>query len=372
MEQFVFSDMDQTDTSFYPDFADAVDPRLVPSPSRSHQTKSTSAYGEVMEATEALYGRLKEQSFRSLFGISSLATAEFLEKYWDSAPESAKFTDFINLLHFMHEYPTSQRAAATMGRTGSRQIHEALLLATPLSQVMDEIRFEDAFDYPFPHWGPLGGNIGLVDTTLAPWHKFCPGTDLYRKMLSLKHGTPGLKYLSMTPFLGGCFNYFGLRGDYGANHDTPIYEESPLRVKMAAEMIYTLPDHTRWAQKIFALADKGFEGEDSATLSTPFKGAPATLAHWQLNYNEWLTSARAQVENSYARLKNNFQFLKVAFRGHDMDRFDDMVQLAAQLTQLDSRYRPIRRHVPQWLEEFLVLPVDVDMIRSTMRQVHDA
>jgi len=102
--------------------------------------------------------------------------------------------------------------------------------------------------------------------------------------------------------------------------------------------------------ELTGLGDKGFDGEE--TLLTPHKGRG--LSELQSIFNAYINQPRTKVENSYSRLKSNFNFWGETYRtSSDEPRYDRMCWFSAQLTEIDSYYRPIRREILSEMEQFL-------------------
>jgi len=190
---------------------------------------------------------------------------------------------------------------------------------------MNEIDWETRLESPYPVRGPLKNVTHIIDATVIRLTNFTYGTQNWKTFYSKKHKYHCWKYSGCVSIVGGEFVYFDKLGFPGINHDKKMHDLTIEGSLFDWEL---------------GIADKGYEGVTK--VLTPWKGND--LSKEQKDWNYTINCHRALVENAFSRLKL-FKRLNGPVMKKNRESVHKIVYTCAQLTNMDIKFRPLRKHV---------------------------
>ena len=70
-------------------------------------------------------------------------------------------------------------------------------------------------------------------------------------------------------------------------------------------------------------------------------------------FYSYVNSTRSKKENAYGRWKSDFNVFEHPYRGHDLELYDRLAHVTAEITEVGLYYSPLRTSIPEHFEPFL-------------------
>lgn len=275
------------------------------------------------EVYRAFLGRPNDRALLSAFSLHPETIGDIYQNYGACFASLAECCQFIN---YVADYPKSDDLFASKWGVSRRSFKPKLNQSIEwMHSHINEILWDDWMNVEVDADGPLRGVIGSLDMVHGPIPDF--SNQLQNKQyFSVNYDCPCHKWSGVIDRRGKQFIYFSEWGSAGATHDLTNYWSEGLHAQL--EKI------DKWL-----LADRIYD-DDKSRLLTGFRGNTDHFSPAMKKWNYTVSTVRAQVENSFSRLKN-FSLLRQPFRGQ-LNHHRQLGYIVANWINIDLRYRPIR------------------------------